>query len=216
MWLIPHRIETERLVIRVFEPSDAANLAHAIESNAEYLARYMSWARFPTNGVEGQAAWIATSRSEFDAGVEFAMGIFSRETGHILGGSGYHPREDPHRLDIGFWLAEDQQGHGYVTESSAALTFIGLTLCRSEVVSIAHAPSNIRSEAVPRRLGFVKQPRPAGACADGGDEVNGVVWYATRDQLDEGPLSEFKRPRAFAADGSEFVWAYTPQRRENP
>lgn len=215
MWLIPHRIETERLVLRGFEPGDAANLAKTIDDNSEYLARYMSWARYPTNGAEGQAAWIASSRSEFEAGVEFTMGVFSRETGQILGGSGYHPRENPHRLDIGFWLAEDQQGKGYITESTAALTFVGLTLCRSAVVSIAHAPSNARSEAVPRRLGFVRQQAPVGSCADGDAEVNGVVWHASLDELANGPLAQFKRPRAYAADGSEFVWAYAPAHREN-
>lgn len=57
-------------------------------------------------------------------------------------------------LEVGWWLAYDYWGHGYVTEAARlALDFAFTGLGRSEVVAIT-AAVNVRSQRVMQRLGM--------------------------------------------------------------
>lgn len=204
-WQVPYRIQTERLVLRVYVTGDADALASTIAASASHLSTYMIWARGEIADAAGQRAWIQAARSEFDAGLEYTMGIFGAD-GTLLGGTGFHPRTAPTRLDIGFWLAQEHQGNGYITEAAAALTTVAIQVCGAEVVSIAHAPSNARSEAVARRLGFTRQDVNVGTCNDGDKQTDAVVWFAYPPALASGPLAAFQRPRAWDAAGRELQW----------
>lgn len=205
-WRVPYRIETERLVLRVYEAEDAQTLADTVNASRDHLARYLPWARGPEDLASTRRAWIASTRNEFTTGHEYTMGIFAREDGHFLGGTGFHPRTEPTRLDIGYWISADATGRGYVTEAAAALTWVAFGVANARIVSIAHAPTNSASAAVPKRLGFVRQEESIGPCTDGGDSVEAVVWFAGPEMLAREPLASFPRPRAFDAEGRELEW----------
>jgi len=205
-WRVPYRIETERLVLRVYEVDDAEPLADAVNESRAHLSRYLPWARGPEDLASARRAWIQSTRNEFDTGHDYTMGIFARNDGRLLGGTGFHPRTEPTRLDIGYWIAADAQGKGYVTEAAAALTRVAFGLANARIVSIAHAPTNSASAAVPQRLGFVRQDEPIGPCTDGADSVEAVVWFAGPEVLAREPLASFPRPLAFDAVGRELEW----------
>lgn len=203
--MMPHRIETARLVLRPYQVADASELNDLIDRSRDHLSRYLPWAREPES-VEQRAAWIRRQREEFEEGTEFTLGMFAREDGRLVGGTGFHPRTDPPHLEIGFLIAVDEQGKGFVTESSAALTWIGLDLARMPYVAIAHAPSNTASASVPRRLGFVEMLRTGRDCTDGGSSVNSRIWTADSTSLARDPLAGYGRPSIFNEDGVAMEW----------
>lgn len=204
-YTVPHRIETERLVIRRYTHADAPALADVTTRNADHLRRYMEWVKFEPQSAQQRREYIDRTHKEFEAGEDFTMGIFDR-AGQFIGGTGFHVRYDPRRLEIGYWIDADHQGKGLITEVAAALTHVGLELTGASIIDIAHAPSNARSASIPQRLGFVRQDEPAHECFDDGHMVNGVMWWATWDHLKRDPLSAFPRPRAFGGAGHEIPW----------
>lgn len=205
MWTMPYRIETERLVLRPYAESDAAALNDLIDRSREHLSRYLPWAREPET-VEQRAEWIRRQRAEYDAGVEYTLGMFSRRDGRLVGGTGFHPRTEPPHLEIGFLVAVDEQGKGFVTESSAALSWIALAFARAPYVAIAHAPSNAASAAVARRLGFAERVRDGISCTDGDAAVTSRVWTADKESLTREPLVTYGRPQIFDEMGAALEW----------
>lgn len=202
---IPSRIETERLVVRRYETADAEQLAAVVTANIKHLERYMEWIQHEPQNVEQRRSWISDVNRQFDEGEDYTLGIFL-ENGRYIGGTGFHVRSDPDRLEIGYWIDQDHEGKGYVTEAAAALTRVGLEFAGAEIVDITHAPSNERSAAIPQRLGYARQADSFDVCHDSGEKLPSVHWRATLDTLATEPLASSPRPRIFAADGTARAW----------
>jgi RimJ/RimL family protein N-acetyltransferase len=153
----PYRIETERLVIRCYDPRDASPLKEAIDSSLEHLRPWMPWAESEPQTLEAKTELLRGFRSGFDAGENFVYGIFSRDESEVLGGTGLHPRIDPGGLEIGYWVRASSTRKGIVTESTAALTRVGFEVCRADRIEIRIEPGNDASFGVPRKLGFIEE-----------------------------------------------------------
>ncbi len=59
--------------------------------------------------------------------------------------------------EIGYWIRADRVNQGLATESSAALTRVAFEIERVHRVEIHCDPRNLRSAAVPRKLGFTHE-----------------------------------------------------------
>jgi RimJ/RimL family protein N-acetyltransferase len=153
----PYRIETERLVIRCYEPSDAPILKEAIDSSLEHLRPWMPWAESEPQTLEEKTDLLRGFRSAFDAGENFVYGIFSADESELLGGTGLHPRLEPGGLEIGYWVRADATRQGIITESTAALTRVGFAICGADRIEIRIEPGNDASFGIPRKLGFLEE-----------------------------------------------------------
>ncbi len=153
----PYRIETERLVIRCYEPRDAPLMKDAIDSSLEHLRPWMPWAENEPQTLEEKVDLIKTFRSAFDAGENFVMGIFSADETELIGGSGVHPRNEPGGLEIGYFVRASRARQGYITESTAALTRVGFEVCGADRMEIRIDPENEASIGVPRKLGYIEE-----------------------------------------------------------
>jgi RimJ/RimL family protein N-acetyltransferase len=153
----PYRIETERLVVRCYEPRDAPLLKEAIDSSLEHLQPWMPWALDEPQTLEQKIELVEAFRSSFHAGENFTYGIFDADGRALLGGTGLHPRVGPGGLEIGYWVRASATRQGIVTESTAALTRVGIELCEADRIEIRIEPRNEASFGVPRKLGFVEE-----------------------------------------------------------
>jgi RimJ/RimL family protein N-acetyltransferase len=153
----PYRIETERLVIRCYEPRDAPLLKDAIDSSLEHLREWMPWAGDEPETLEQKTDRLKGFRSEFDTGENFAYGIFAGDEAEQLGGTGLHPRIGPGGLEIGYFVRASATRQGIATESSAALARAGFEVCGADRIEIRIEPRNGASLGVPRKLGFVEE-----------------------------------------------------------
>ena len=155
--LAPYRIETERLVIRCYEPGDVPLLKDAIDSSLEHLQPWMPWALDEPQPLEQKVELVESFRSSFLGGENFGYGIFAAGEAEVLGGTGLHPRVGPGGLEIGYWVRASATRQGIVTESTAALTRAGFEVCEADRIEIRIEPRNESSFGVPRKLGFVEE-----------------------------------------------------------
>ncbi len=206
-YAVPHRIETERLVIRRYVAEDAEQLAAVVTKNVDHLRRFMEWIKFEPQSVEQRREFIADVGRKFDTGEDYALGMFDTG-GTLLGGTGFHVFHPPSRLETGYWIDQAHEGRGLVTEACAALTQVGLQIAGARIVGISHAPDNVRSASIPQRLGYTRQEAPAHPCIDSGIKVPGVTWWATYDTLAREPLASTPRPRVFDEHGALIAWPH--------
>lgn len=117
---IPHRLETDRLCLRCYNPQDAESLRANVESNVEHLGTFMPWAQFEPQNLDQKMELVLGFRSEYDADRNLVMGIFCRSTGQHLGGTGLQPTGNAREaagdgsgpLEIGYWIGQPHEGKG--------------------------------------------------------------------------------------------------------
>jgi RimJ/RimL family protein N-acetyltransferase len=153
----PSRIETERLVVRCYDPRDAPLVKDAIDSSLDHLRPWMPWVELEPQTLEEKTDVLKSFRSQFDRGDNFVMGVFSADESQVLGGSGLHPRVEPGGLEIGYFIRESATRRGYVTESTAALTRVGFEICQADRIEIRIDPHNEASKGIPRKLGYAEE-----------------------------------------------------------
>ncbi|WP_291378975.1 GNAT family N-acetyltransferase [Demequina sp.] len=205
-WRVPHRIVTERLTLRRYRADDADQMSRVTLASKDHLAPFLPWARAEPLPPADRAALLETFMTDYDEGRDFPMGIFARDTGAYVGGTGFHTRLGPGALEIGYWIAYDHQGRGYVTEAVLALTHVALTLVKADRVEIHHTPDNLASRAVPQRCGYSYDGRELTLMPG----VEGVeptdMWSATAEHLSREPLASCPRPQAFDAADHQLPW----------
>jgi RimJ/RimL family protein N-acetyltransferase len=155
--LTPYRIETERLVIRCYEPRDAPMLKDAVDRSLEHLWPWMPWTPAAPEPLEDVVRRLRSFRAQFDADENWIMGIFDRDESRVLGGTGFHPRGGEGSLEIGYWVAADSVGQGIATETAAVLTRVGFEVIGLDRVDLQIEPTNDRSANVARKLGFTHE-----------------------------------------------------------
>lgn len=185
---VAYRVTTPRLSLRCHEPRDAAAFQAALAANLEHLSPWLCWARTPPT-LDEQLARTVSVRAGFDLGRDFIYGLFDREHGQVLGSVGLHPRIGPGGLEIGYWIDQNHEGRGLVSEAVGALARVALELMQAEYVEIRHEPANERSGRVPERLGFTRDGLLRRRCVFGGGERrDAVVWSLFRDELAGTPV----------------------------
>jgi RimJ/RimL family protein N-acetyltransferase len=152
-----YRIETERLVIRCWNPGDVYLLREAIEASVDHLLPWISWAADEPRELQERLELLRSNRSKFDRNEEFVYGIFDSEEKRVMGGTGLHTRIGPGGLEIGYWIRKDAVHQGLATETAAALTQVAFEVESVNRVEIHCDPQNVASAAVPRRLGFTEE-----------------------------------------------------------
>ena len=148
-----YRIETDRLVLRCWNPDDAPAVMKAVEESREHLKPWMPWAKEPTS-LPKQVEVLRQFRGEFDLGKDFVYGVLDLDETQVLGGCGLHTRLGPGALEIGYWIHVDHINKGLATEVAGALTRVAFEIYGVNRIEIHHDPENIRSGAVPRKLGY--------------------------------------------------------------
>ena len=152
-----YRVVTSRLVIRCWEPADAPLLKAAIDASIEHLLPWMPWAAAEPTDIDTKIALIRRFRGQFDLGQDFTYGIFDREETQALGGTGLHTRLGSDAREIGYWVRADGINRGVATEAAAALTRVAFEVDKLDRVEIHCDADNVRSAAVPRKLGFTHE-----------------------------------------------------------
>ncbi|MCB0114046.1 MAG: GNAT family N-acetyltransferase [Caldilineaceae bacterium] len=150
----PYRIETERTVLRCWQPTDAPLLKAAIDASLDHLRPWMPWAMSEPEDVSYKVARLRRWRANFDLDKDYIYGIFNQDESAVLGGTGLHTRLGKNAFEIGYWIHADYINRGLATEISAALTRVAFSLPQIDRVEIHCDPDNVRSASVPRKLGY--------------------------------------------------------------
>ena len=189
----PYLIRTDRMVIRCWEPGDAALLKEAIDSSLDHLRPSMPWARNEPQTLEEKIALLRRFRGSFDLGQDFVYGLFASDESSVVGGSGLHTRVGQDAFEIGYWIRASEVGRGLATEATGALTRVAFEVCGVDRVEIHVEPANERSIAIPRRLAFTEEVtlrRRLDAHEEGGDRRDMIVFTLFRDEFPGSPAAQ--------------------------
>ena len=191
------RVDSE-ITLRSPGLPDAELLFELIDSNREHLGRWLP-ALVSVESIEQERAWLQ-GRID-DPGVEKPLLILVNE--RIVGVIGSHVQELNDAAEIGYWLAEGQQGRGITTRSCAAMVDELLSVQGMNRVVIRVAVDNTRSRAVPERLGFVHEGVERQAVKLPGGYVDMAVYSVLasewRGAEEMGYVDRSGRPLAFGA-----------------
>jgi RimJ/RimL family protein N-acetyltransferase len=152
-----YRIETERLIIRCYQPADASMLKAAIDGSLELLRPWLPWAHDEPKPLAEKVALLRRFRGMFDLGQDFAFGAFDLEEKELCGGVGLHTRLGPDAREIGYWISAAHANRGLATEMAGALTKVGFETEALARIEIRCAPDNLRSLAVAKKLGYLHE-----------------------------------------------------------
>lgn len=178
-----YRIETQRLVVRCWNPPDAPLLKAAIDASLEHLRPWMPWAANEPEELPQKIALMRYFRGKFDLGQDFCYGVFPADESRVLGGCGLHLRLGPNAREIGYWIHKDFIGQGLATEMTAALTRVAFEIDQVDRVEIHCAATNRRSASVPRKLGYTHEATLRGRALLGdGSFSDRIIWTMFADQ----------------------------------
>lgn len=154
---LPDQLFGERVVVRPLRPGDGPALWEAVEESREHLRPWMPWVdKHVTPNHSEEVARRAHGRWLLRE--DLMVGIFERESGRYLGGSGLHRIEwDIPSFEIGYWIRHSEEGKGYVSEAVRLLVGLAFDQLGANRVFIKCDSNNPRSAAVARRLGFIHE-----------------------------------------------------------
>jgi ribosomal-protein-serine acetyltransferase len=151
-FIIPVDDEVE---LRILEEWDAPELFRLIERNRAYLREWLPWVDYETS-VEDSRNFVRRCLQYYLDNEGFTMGIHYQD--QLVGVIGYHRVEWPSRkVEIGYWLSADFQGKGIMTRACRAVVRYAFEKLLLNRVTILCASGNLRSRAIPERLGFTQE-----------------------------------------------------------
>ncbi len=146
------RIDAGRVVLRKHQVEQAEEMFSVVDGDRERLRRFLPWVD-SLRGVEDERKYLEMTDREWAKSSLFDFGMHRRD-GAYLGNIGVHSIAWPHgRCELGYWIAGQFEGQGYVTEAVAALEKACFELGFFRV-EIRCSSLNERSAAVPKRLGY--------------------------------------------------------------
>jgi RimJ/RimL family protein N-acetyltransferase len=200
-----YRVETERLVIRCWQPRDARLIKEAIDTSREHLREWMPWADAEPDPLAVVIKRLRHFRAMFDLDKDYVYAIFNRDETQVLGGGGLHTRLGETVREIGYWIHVAHLNQGYATEVSAALTKVAFEIDGMDRVEIHCSPQNLASASVPRKIGFVHEAtlRRRGPIRDG-QPVDSMIWSMHADDY-PGSMPSARPVTAFDAFGDRIL-----------
>jgi RimJ/RimL family protein N-acetyltransferase len=152
----PEMLETERLVIRPLDPNAAEAVNAAIRASYRELNAWMPWADHIPDIAETRAH-LTVAQAQYHAGTDCGLGLWLKQDGAFVGGSGLHPRPvDPAWREVGYWLHSGYTGRGLASEAVRAIAATGLRDMGLAGIELRASERNVASHRVAERAGFTR------------------------------------------------------------
>lgn len=146
---------SEDLYLRKIALTDAEVFFQLTDDNRLHLQQWLPWLH-TTTCVEHTKQFISFCVESMEKNESLHTVIIFR--GEIVGISGYNSINWSNRTaSIGYWLAENAQGHGIMTKVVQALTDYAIFHVNLNKVEIRAATRNTKSRSIPKRLGFKEE-----------------------------------------------------------
>jgi ribosomal-protein-serine acetyltransferase len=145
----------DQIELRVLQPHHAEAFFAVTAANREYVGRWITAVK-STKTVDDTRAFIKGGLGQYADNDGIQLGIWYE--GQLCGACGYHYWDfDDRKTEIGYWLAQDFTGRGIMTRSVKALVDYAFNVLNLHRVEIQGAVGNIKSCAIPERLGFIHE-----------------------------------------------------------
>jgi ribosomal-protein-serine acetyltransferase len=146
------RVVAEGIEIRQFSAKEADVVFAMVERNREYLRQWLPWVN-ESHSADDVRHFIERANTQWEAGLGPSCGIWL--DGVFSGSVGSHAFDRANRsCSIGYWIEAGQQGKGIITRCCRSLIDYLFHEAGLHRVEICCGTGNVRSNAIPRRLGF--------------------------------------------------------------
>ena len=146
-----------RIVVRPYRESDAQDLFEAVAESRDHIRPWLPFAD-THQSVEESRDWIIHQAAHWLLREDLILGMWEAATNRYLGGTGLHPRDwEFGYFEIGYWIRPSAEGHGYVSEAVRLLANYAFETLKANRLEIRCDELNVRSAAIPQRLGFVRE-----------------------------------------------------------
>ena len=160
--MIPTELRTARLLLRPWRAADAAQLHPILAANQSHLHGWIAAHVSALAPVDVLAERLARFAGDFSAGREFRFAVFDAMDARLLGEADLFVRDERGRVplghgesvELGYWLDATATGRGIATEATTALIAVAERLPMIRQLEIRCDVRNVRSAAIPARLGF--------------------------------------------------------------
>jgi ribosomal-protein-serine acetyltransferase len=141
--------------VALIAPAHAQAVYDLVVANRDYLRPWLGWVdNMQDIGFIEQ--FIGNCERHHQAGTDHAFVIL--ENGTVVGRIGVYKVDVYNRIgEIGYWIAAHAQGRGLITQACQAITQYGFDTLQLNRIEVKCAVENIKSQAIPERLGFVKE-----------------------------------------------------------
>ena len=183
------RLEGGDITLRRSSTGDTAELVEAVNDSLEHLRPWMPWAQEPAT-PESIGAFLRQGDANWADGREFQFAIRGprgAEPDALIGFCGLHDRVGVGALEIGYWVRVDCTGRGVATGAAALLARTALALDGVARVEIRCDEGNVKSAAVPPKLGFRLDRVEARSPEAPGESRRLMIWTAGPDAVASPP-----------------------------
>lgn len=139
-------------VLRRLKAGDAKDIFRTIDSQREYLGKWLPFVHF-THSVEDSEAFVQSVLAVPEENMEYVFALMVG--GEFAGLFGVKDTDRVNlRTEIGYWMSEPFQGRGIATRATKALCDLAFKDMEMNRVQIKCAVGNTPSSNIPKRLGF--------------------------------------------------------------
>lgn len=147
---VDHEIE-----LQLFQLHHSEELFHLVDMNRDHLRKWLPWVDSMTSPLQYHSI-IPMWLKQFADNTGVHTGI--RYRGQLVGTIGFHQMDwNNSQTSMGYFLSKHAQGYGIITKSVTALINYALFELGLNRIEIRCGEHNLKSRAVPERLGFTKE-----------------------------------------------------------
>jgi len=144
-------LETQRLILRPFELSDAPR----VQLLAGDRAVAATTKTIPHPYEDGVAEkWIGSHQERFDDRKEAVLAITLKARGELIGAMGLTLNLEQERAELGYWIGKPYWNRGYCTEAASAVLRYAFTDLRLNRLHAHHFSINPASGRVMQKIGM--------------------------------------------------------------
>ncbi|WP_079504987.1 GNAT family N-acetyltransferase [Mesobacillus jeotgali] len=151
---INRTIITERLILRLFQESDAP----AVTRLCNNYNLYKSTLNLPyPYSLKDALGWISRHEENFEGDRFYEFAVTDRESGELYGAVALSNNQRFSNGEIAYWVGEDYWGKGYATEAAQAVVKFAFEVKGYHKVYARYFQSNPASGKVMEKLGMKEE-----------------------------------------------------------
>lgn len=146
---------TDNIHLELLSESHAPAIFEIVAANRNYLRTWLTWIDYAQT-VDFIYNFAKGSMQRNKEGIEYSFVIMENKT--VVGRIGIYKIDKQNKIgEIGYWIAENQQGRGLVTESCKALLLFCFDELNLNRIEIKCGTENLKSQKIPELLHFTKE-----------------------------------------------------------
>ncbi len=170
----------DSLTLRSLKIEDTVTLFRLVNSNREHLRRFLGWVDNNCSEIDTRA-FIIREKDKMEKGESLTLSIWYHE--EFVGLVDLHAIDLLNRsVSIGYWLDQKLQGKGIMTRSVNEFVKHAFREMKLQRIEILCATENVRSQTIPKVLGFKNEGTLKDAIWHYGNYLDAYVYGLTNSE----------------------------------